>query len=110
MKYILKKDLPFANRGAEILFGLNDWCYVVHKKAKEEGGIEDGNTWIGRKQDLIDSGWIEEVKPREFILHLDKNNIGVMVEHYDLGKHYEKYSKDSEVIRVCEVIEWTNKN
>lgn len=60
MKYRLKKDLPFAKTGQEVRESLNGIQIKRNDKSSE--------FWItlGDKEKLIDEGWIEEVKPREF--------------------------------------------
>ena len=66
-KYRLAKDLPFAKAGAEVGVEL----------AISVRGKDNFLTWIGDPKDLeslIDEGWIEEVKPREFMLHFKKSN------------------------------------
>jgi len=66
-KYRLLKDLPFAKAGAEVGVEL----------AISVRGKDNFLTWIGDPKDLeslIDEGWIEEVKPREFYIVFDKNS------------------------------------
>ena len=66
-KYRLLKDLPFAKAGAEVGVEL----------AISVRGKDNFLTWIGDPKDLeslIDGGWIEEVKPREFYIVFDKNS------------------------------------
>lgn len=57
MRYRLKKELPFAKAGDEIHIG--ECIYT-----------DDMEAWaIGERGDLkklIEDGWIEEVKPREW--------------------------------------------
>jgi len=66
MKYKLKKDLPFAKAGAEVIIGTAgsiDLCQYNNGKVNiAENHIEH----------LVNEGWIEEIKPREFELHFDE--------------------------------------
>ena len=98
MKYKLKKDLPFAKAGTEAryFYGVsqnhvdyNEVTQTVDIYQKNEGDL------------ILWKDWIEEVKPREWILEITKDS------HYirppdATGKLYDS---NSEVIKVREVIE-----
>ena len=70
MKYRLKKDLPFAKAGTTVVVG-------GHTQYISVDGLTIGdNSNQSRRpniSDLIVTGWIEEVKAREFELGLDKD-------------------------------------
>ena len=91
MKYKLKKDLPFAKAGAEVEIGGQPlklvWVMRVTKRKP------DDLIYIGTKNELIEGGWIEEVKPREF--WISKNQFFVLI---DKPREAEKYIKVREVI------------
>ena len=101
-KYRLLKDLPFAKAGAEVGVEL----------AISVRGKDNFLTWIGDPKDLeslIDEGWIEEVKPREFEVTLNKN--GSLVKFFN-GKDRFTYTNQPlcdyppfETIKVREVLE-----
>ena len=79
-KYVLAKDLPNAKKGTLVQvdeFGI----YVRIKECDFKAyldllGYEKQPSERTQKelQRLIDEGWIEEVKPREFMLHFKKSN------------------------------------
>src|SRR5574343_50077 len=71
MKYRLKKDLPFAKAGNIIErieisnTAMRSYDVVNHKEIR---------IWLNEESDndhLINEGWIEEIKPREFYLFDD---------------------------------------
>ena len=66
MKYILKKDLLFMKIGEIIGVNVNGWIGVHLQRLTDGGKYIDCN-----KEDfdlLLSEGWIEEVKPREWIV------------------------------------------
>ena len=75
MKYKLKRDLPFAN--IEDNVRVNNYEDVIMIDSTKYG--EKTICYqIGRFDDLPDllgNGWIEEVKPREFWVGLDKQGL-----------------------------------
>ena len=70
MKYRLKKDLPFAKAGAEVIVNLAlGVCVEYDGFIADSDGLNLKNTrkyYIGDLYELLNEGWIEEVKPREF--------------------------------------------
>ena len=116
-KYILAKDLPFAKKGAEVKH--NNHRIYVQRGEFSLGAIIDSFELIEsiptniqkELQRLVDEGWIEEVKPREFMLHFKKSN-GEIYSIQDLTTKngYNVISKfDGEgvdSIKVREVLEW----
>ena len=79
-KYRLAKDLPFAKAGAEVGYSASR-IFVQRGETRLEACIDaldflGPNPEIIQKelQRLIDEGWIEEVKPREFYIVFDKNS------------------------------------
>lgn len=64
MKYRLKKDLPFAKAGTEVDFNKID--NIIYSKTTND--LCSGN------REYIDD-WIEEVKPREFMINIDNQTI-----------------------------------
>lgn len=85
-KYILKKDLPFAKAGTEVKL-------VNEKKAIEYNGYQC---------DIYDlrDGWIEEIKPREFLVFLNKEGFPIDIFLPDLAPERAL----DEVIKVREVL------
>ena len=103
MKYRLKKDLPFAFAGTTI--EADSVGLFVRYRTK------NFLTWyIGENdslQNLINSDWIEEIKPREFYIEIRKSD-GVATDVYELidASHnslnmIERY----DYIKVREVVE-----
>jgi len=64
MEYRLKKDLPFAKAGKEIKFIRGNLEYP--NITIELGTDNCLRVWCGNIEPILDDGWIEEVKPREF--------------------------------------------
>ena len=86
MKYRLKKDLPFAKAGEKIYnyvgnpFNNDNYdCFI--KKPKDwiypPVYLYENNqmVFIGDKRDLLQGGWIEGVKPREWAFGIDTDRI-----------------------------------
>ena len=101
-KYRLLKDLPFAKAGAEVGVEL----------AISVRGKDNFLTWIGNPKDLellIDEGWIEEVKPREWyeVERLMPNGIWAYESNrYDTEEDaISDYSGDKTKLRVIKVRE-----
>ena len=68
-KYKLKKDLPFAEAGAEIMIGHENISYVTNDKEKTKQKHEKNYVYMAHKSylnPLIADGWIEKVGPREW--------------------------------------------
>jgi len=109
MKYKLGKDLPYAKMGAEVI--LEGDCVIIQERLKQKLSVRVDNDpdyytfrhigYVENLPQLIIDGWIEEVKPREF---------GVTIYH---GKIISTggvpYTDKKEVLKVREVIEWTEK-
>ena len=105
-KYRLAKDLPFAKAGTEVFQSAN--AFVV-KDPKYQGQV----LYIGELSDrdkLIEQGWIEEVKLREWDVVVNKSNdvIGygnfdkTITEQYRLQNHEDRLD-DFEIIHVQEI-------
>ena len=80
-KYILAKDLPFAKRGTEVNVS-GDRIFVQRGKSKLEACIDALELWDSTSENiqkelqrLIDEGWIEEAKPREWFVGITDKNI-----------------------------------
>ncbi len=58
-KYRLKKDLPFAKAGDEVEIINGEPIFFKDGFHCDYSSIDD----------LLADGWIEEIKPREFLLH-----------------------------------------
>ena len=116
-KYILAKDLPFEKKGIEVRVNKsgiyiqrkNFYPYEVYIDALRFSESTSEN--IQKElQRLIDEGWIEEVKPREFLLHFKKSNGEVYsIQDLTTRKEYNGISNfDGEgvdSIKVREVLE-----
>lgn len=66
MKYRLKKDLPFAKAGTEIVLHVSNLGYP-HLTVERQA---DGYLHIWCRTWQTYDAWIEEVKPREFEIQL----------------------------------------
>lgn len=99
MKYVLKKELPFAVSGTEL-----------HTEETLKAGTKVyvlGETFSNQKEyillgyltTLLHFGWVEEVKPREFMLVL------VNGKPYDYSRPPRISIDKTETIKVREVIE-----
>ena len=114
-RYVLAKDLPYAKKGTEVRFNENR-IFVQRGETRLEACIDaldflGPNPEIIQKelQRLIDEGWIEEVKPREFEVILNKN--GSLVKFFN-GESRFTYVNEPlsdyppfEIIKVREVLE-----
>ena len=96
MKYKLKKDLPFAKAGAEIVH--------IEMSITQSRGYDltskGVRLWINKEQDLDDmmnEGWIERVKPREFWI----NEQALMNLH---TPDYIEFQPTVPYIRVVEIL------
>ena len=110
MKYKLKKDLPFAKAGMNVRFSLEVEQHPKFYLCSQD--VTDFNSyWItfeGDRDDLkglIDEGWLEEIKPREWILEIDIALNGE-VSHAvrPANAKGRMLHKDSELVKVREVI------
>lgn len=112
MLYKLKRELPYASIGDEVIIkGTGSWqcAYVIINAYgnKREIPITYGNSI----EYLIKDGWIEPIKSREFQLVIVKNTgITRFVKEmitvaYPVGAIIpnEILSKDAEIIKVREV-------
>ena len=98
MKYILKKDLPFAKAGTMI----DD---ILHCRGISSlSYIEIGNCKCELDANIINIfDWIEAVKPRTFYINKTKN--GLLHAYYKENSALEGASfDDSETIKVVECI------
>lgn len=108
MKHILKKDLPFAKIGAEVFSDMNPSKELNsdHNIAcvKSEVSWLDEIIEIGGLRTLLDDGWIEEVKPREFFVNILKDSEKLFIYHdEDIAKR--GHAPTEETIKVREVLE-----
>jgi hypothetical protein len=112
-RYILKKDLPFADAGKEVKAD-GSGIYIKTTVGKRQLDVLPtdpsgfGNNFANEIERLISQGWIEEVKPREWYLGIANNGEGAFahriidgVEH-EYGTHMAGLK---EIIKVREVIE-----
>jgi len=97
VKYRLKKDLPFAKAGAMLK---NNNCVI-----DEDGKNRYLSNWNEEieacTKRLLNDGWIEEVKPREWIIEVTKEQQYIR----PADAKGRLYSSGSEIIKVREVIE-----
>ena len=96
MKYKLKKDLPFAKAGAEVILDKGVFYFVDGER-----------TWyLGQKIENNLDDWIEEVRPREW--WIERHTAINQYEDNNIVMHETKPSKcgscDSELINVQEII------
>ena len=108
MKYRLKKGLPFAKAGEEIICTYLEITYLdkdLYKHTLGYGSEEHGDT----KNRLLKEGWIEEIKPREFWV-VRRYNIGI-VTGFDSESSAVAYIKQTgnslqyQITKVREVLE-----
>ncbi len=91
MKYKLKKDLPFAKAGDEVI--INKYEDVTTVKGHRNGKIFYSRIAGGQLHDecvLKKQGWIEEIKPREFWLLECRNPSALWTEeekNKEIGRH-----------------------
>lgn len=92
MRYRLKKDLPFAKAG-EVIDLVNDGKSIQYR---------------GFQCDIkgFEGTWIEEVKPREFILVLDcsGNYVAHFPTTYTVHEVVNRFATSHQIIKVREVI------
>ena len=89
MKYILKKDLPFAKAGETISYLVNDGLTIrINNRYCD--------ICLANKDE-----WIEEVKPRTFYINRMKS--GELIAYY-LEHNAREDSVQSETIKVVECI------
>ena len=101
MKYILKKDLPFAKAGAEVVFNDKSLCFEV--KSDRWSSDSGDYKFVGHsnKSSLIKDGWIEEVKPRTF--YINKTKGGELFAYYKEENAID-VGGSTETIKVVECI------
>ena len=103
MKYILKKDLLFMKIGEIIGVNVNGWIGVHLQRLTDGGKYIDCN-----KEDfdlLLSEGWIEEVKPREWILEITPEQEYIRARNENGEINGRLFSSGSELIKVREVID-----
>ncbi len=101
IKYRLKKDLPFAKAGAEVTIGV---ASSIGLYQYDNGKVNVAENQI---EHLVNEGWIEEIKPREFELHFDETGtITYIVENNLIICNNGQSNLDSvKLIKVREVLE-----
>ncbi len=101
MKYILKKDLPFAKAGTAV--GVSKNAGGVPMCLWEHTTPDISKDFI---EQLITDGWIEEVKPREFwVLKSSKSGLAVCSTEEradDLADEFVEENQNVEIIKVTE--------
>jgi len=104
MKYKLKKDLPFAQAGEQARCFYGSSVFSITYRMDSVDFNLTSEEYIDK---LIRDGWIEEVKPREWVLEIDTSLCGE-VSHAvrPANAKGRMLHKDSEIIKVREVIEW----
>ena len=117
MNYKLKRDLPFAKAGSEVV--LEGDVVIVQEASKQRIAVrvEDDPDWytyrfIGHKKNLnrfIKEGWIEEVKPREW-WKLYREGLGLLIANFKTKEEAVKHKANNgscvndEIIKVREVL------
>lgn len=110
MKYRVLREMPFAKAGAEVLYKFQNDSYPIFKAGHicTILHIECNKTDLNR---LIEEGWIEEVKPREFYLIQAQDLGGVwhIVDYaFNIDNARDKATsrpENARFIKVREVIE-----
>ena len=96
MKYKLKRDLPFAKAGKEVFE--DDASFYI----EAEVGIIWCFAEIKDRHKLISEGWIEEVKPREWVINIGDDGAAIFKD----GKMLFKFGRvDTPVIEKIKVRE-----
>jgi hypothetical protein len=94
MKYRLAKELPFAKVGSLVRVTSNGTVFVERDDYEGKAALAR----LGKKEQLLKDGWIEEVKqPREFYVREDHT---ISLDSIIKGRWDE-----SKFIKVREVIE-----
>ena len=96
MKYLLKKDLPFAKAGAIVSVEKGAPITFIDKR-----NVEYACNYLGEKK-LIEDGWIEEAKPREWWV-LEKQNSISIYEDKEMAEHLRN-PQSNLIIKVREVL------
>ena len=98
MKYVLKRDLPFAKAGTEVgIFGRLGCTPLVVYSSKS---VDIGKEYVDL---FIAEGWIEEKsEPREWWLGI--NETGGNSTSYPLLKKDDLVNEYDEVIKIREVL------
>ena len=112
MKYRLKKDLPFAKAGTplkytQLVMGAPEMIIREREKVYVQGETfsnEKESILLGYAQDLLDKGWIEKVKPREWTLLKSHNGEIVNAREGHNSFEGERLMGISERINVTEVL------
>ena len=107
MKYRTTKDLPFAKVGTEILFVKNEDLLPTFSLRN----INPENEWVvmegqeKRWERYILDGWIEEEKPREFYIPIDRDTGKLLASDKPMDKGYSGgWTLAVEVIKVREIL------
>ena len=102
MKYKLKKDLPFAKAGEELI--TDSICVYTMGDVFNAGAKRQTKLYLGDILELTESGWIEEVKPREWYVGLTSQGFTCgIADNRDYFEHLERLP--NKLIVVREVIE-----
>ena len=105
MNYKLKRDLPFAEAGVKI-YDMNgdpiDDLTGCRVHSELEGGAP---IYIGNKEKLLAQGWIEPIKPREWVINIGDDGAAIFKDGKMLFKFGRVDTPVIEKIKVREVIE-----
>lgn len=104
-KYILKKDLPFAKIGTEIILLSNH--LDSHMGDYTKCALDSGHGYIEFPvPDKDFELWIEKTKPRLFWLNIHKSGDRYLCDSPFEARHTVWGEPgDNEIIKLCEVIE-----
>lgn len=113
MKYVLKKDLPFAEKGATVRISCNHPMISMSFQTLNDEKIIDINLQCEEQiAILVAMGWIEEVKPRVWWeVEYKKedgswSHLGIRYGNPDAAHHAAmEFKGKGRYIKVCEVIE-----
>ena len=108
MKYVLRRGLPFAKIGTKVIINYADGvvikCDTFIANKKGENVTEAKRIYLGDKTDLLNEGWIEEEKPREFYIPVDRDTGKLLASDKPMDKGYSGgWTLAVEVIKVREV-------
>lgn len=96
-KYVLAKEVPFCEVGAEVRFNKDRDAFEAYSD-RFKGWVVFCGAW--GQDNLIKEGWTKEVKPREFYVRVSKNIPISICEDLEPLKDFS-----NEIIKVREVLE-----
>jgi len=114
-RYRTKRDMPLVKAGTEV-YSINYDCDYTFRKITIGRDDYQLRIYVGTYDDivkLIDEGWIEEIKPREWWVLKPKDGVDNKARLYQsAGQAGDDYQKEAgsgwfEIIKVREVLDET---